>query len=104
MSKKSPLSAAARTAILALCILGLLGACLILGLDGFTSSSKRGDVVVFVPAPAAYLAAVPLLIMSILALLVLLRDFGAGIKSYLLWGSIYTLAAVAFGLSARTFV
>ncbi len=101
MNKTSPLSTGARTAVSLLCALGLIGACLVVGMDGFTSASKRGEFMTFVPAPLAYFAAAPLLAMSITALFVLLRDSGAGARRYVLWFGLYALAAVSFALFAR---
>lgn len=63
--------------VLALAILGLVGACLILSQEGFTTSSKRGTWQVFVPAPQAYVMAAIMFALSILATVWVLREIRA---------------------------
>jgi hypothetical protein len=81
MNPSTRLSAAAQIALLAVAVLGLLVICLVATNGGFTHSDKRGITSVFVPAPEAYLAAVPFLAMSILALAVVLY----GLLGYLFY-------------------
>jgi hypothetical protein len=45
------------TSVTALCVLGMLGGCLIVSGSGFTTSSKGGEWQIFVPAPQAYIMA-----------------------------------------------
>lgn len=74
--------AAQHLSILALGLLGMLGGCLILAENGFTTSSKRGEWSTFVPAPQAYVMAAIMFSMSVLAVIWLLKQSKASIPSY----------------------
>lgn len=66
---------ALRFFVAALAALGMLGGCLVVAGSGFTTSSKRGGWVVFVPAPEAYVMAAIMYVLSALALVWLLRHY-----------------------------
>ena len=55
-------------AVLFLAFFALVGGCLILAQDGFTTSSKRGHWSIFVPAPQAYVMAGIMFTLSVLGL------------------------------------
>lgn len=63
--------------VVSLALLGLIGGCLILSQDGFTTSSKRGHWSIFVPEPEAYVMAAIMFVLSILASFWLLREIRA---------------------------
>jgi hypothetical protein len=69
--------------ICALGFLGTLGGCLILALDGFTTSSKRGHWSIFVPTSQAYVMAVIMFLLSVLALLWIMQQTHASKVGYL---------------------
>lgn len=73
---KSPpvLSPAARVAVAAIVLLGLLGGSLIVAHSGFGTSPRRGGPTTFVPAPQAYLLAATMYGMSAIGMLALLKD------------------------------
>lgn len=77
-----------------LCLLGLIGGCLILAQDGFTTSNKRGDWQVFVPAPQAYVMAAIMFALSLIASVWLLQQVRATRTSYALCAVLYTVAAI----------
>lgn len=60
--------------VCALGLCGLVGGCLILSQQGFTTSGKRGGWSIFVPAPQAYVMAAIMFALSALALLWVLRE------------------------------
>lgn len=62
------------TSVASLAVLGMIGGCLILAGDGFTTSSKRSRWQVFVPAPEAYLMAAIMFTLSSIAVLWLLQQ------------------------------
>jgi hypothetical protein len=64
--------------VCALWLCGLTGACLILSQAGFTTSGKRGESPVFVPAPQAWVMAAIMFALSALALLWMLRALRVG--------------------------
>jgi len=64
------------TAVAALCGLGTLGGCLIIADSGFTTSSKLGALMIFVPVPQAYIAASIMFALSGVALICFLQQFG----------------------------
>lgn len=74
MKPTQPLSAAAQFAIAALVLLGWLGGSLILAHAGFETSPPRGGSSTFVPLPQAYVLVAVMYLMSLLALLALLRQ------------------------------
>ena len=95
--KSSPqLSGPAQAALLALAVLGLLAMCLVAAKGGFTHSDKRATSSVFVAAPEAYLAAIPFLAMSILALVAVLRARKASAKGYILASAMYIALGCIF--------
>ena len=77
-------------AVLSLAFFALLGGCLILAQDGFTTSSKRGHWSIFVPAPQAYLMAAIMFTLSGLGVLWLLQQAQAS-------RPVYLIAAVGYG-------
>lgn len=64
-------------AVLSLAFFALVGGCLVLAQDGFTTSSKRGYWSIFVPAPQAYLMAAFMFTLSILGVLRVLQQVQA---------------------------
>lgn len=79
--------------IAALATLGLLGGCLVLAQDGFTTSSKRGGWEIFVPAPQAYVMAAIMFALSAIAVLWLLQQTRLRPRGYLLCAVAYLGAA-----------
>lgn len=75
-------------------LLGLIGGCLILSQDGFTTSSKRGHWSVFVPTPQAYVMAAIMFALSVLALLWLLQQARARNSTYLICATGYCGAVI----------
>ncbi len=61
----------------ALAALGLLGGCLIIAGNGFTTTNKRAQWSVFVPAPQAYVMAAILFLLSTIAVIWLLQQMKA---------------------------
>lgn len=74
-------------------LLGLFGGCLILAHDGFTSSHKRSNVEVFVPAPQAYVMAAIMFALSVLALVWVLQQARARKPTWALAALLYLLVA-----------
>ncbi len=60
--------------VASLAVLGMVGGCLVVAGEGFTTSNKRGTSEVFVPAPQAYVMAVIMFAMSVIAVLWLLQQ------------------------------
>ena len=81
-------------AVLSLAFFALMGGCLILAQDGFTTSSKRGLWPIFVPAPQAYVMAALMFTLSFLGLLWLLQQIRASRTIYLLSIAGYGAAVV----------
>ena len=79
--------------VFSLALLGLVGGCLILSQGGFTSSGKRGDWSIFVPAPQAYVMAAIMFAQSILATLWLLQQVRATPSTWVLTVTGYCGAA-----------
>ncbi len=75
--------------VAALAALGLLGGCLILAGGGFTSSNKRANWEVFVPAPQAWFMAGIMFALSGIAVLWLLQQ-----TRMRLW--LYAVCAMAY--------
>lgn len=73
MKPALPLSSAAKVAIMAMVLLGLVGGSLIVAHSGFATSPKRGGPSTFVPAPEAYLLAATMYGMSTIGMVALLR-------------------------------
>jgi hypothetical protein len=93
-----PLSGAARAAVAALVVLGMVGGCLIVAHSGFATSPKHGGPSTFVPAPEAYVLAALMYAMSVIGLLVLLRSLRASAGATA--GALVLYAAVAVFLSS----
>jgi len=74
---------------------------LVVAMGGFTHTGKRSTTSVFVPAPEAYLAAIPFLAMSILALVALLKARKASAKGYILASVAYISLGYVFYFVAR---
>ena len=70
----SPMRAAQVVSVVFLFALGLLGGCLVVAGDGFTTSGKRGQWQIFVPPPQSYVMAAIMFALSAIALLWLLRQ------------------------------
>ena len=87
--------------VTSLCVLGLLGGCLIVVGDGYTASGKRGGWQVFVPAPQAYILAAIMFSMSGLALLWLAQQATARKSSYVIAGVAYVGVAALLIWSLR---
>lgn len=77
-------------AVFSLGLFALVGACLILAQDGFTTSSKHGHWSIFVPTPQAYVMAAMMFALSMLAALWLLQQVQASRLGY-------ALSMVAYG-------
>ncbi len=82
------------TSVSALCVLGMLGGCLIAAGSGFTTSSKRGGWHIFVPAPQAYIMAAIMFALSGLALLWLLQQIKVRAWGYVISAAAYIGVAV----------
>lgn len=91
-------------AVLSLAILGLVGGCLILSQDGFTTSSKRGHWSIFVPAPEAYVMAAIMFAMSGLAVLWVLQQVRARPPAYLLSAAGYCGAVLMLTKALAAYV
>lgn len=78
----------------ALCVLGMLGGCLIAAYGEFATSSKRGAMSILVPAPQAYILAAIMFAMSALALVWLLQQLGARARGYCVGAAAYVGVAV----------
>ena len=91
-------------AVFSLALLGLVGGCLILSQDGFTTSSKRGHWSIFVPAPEAYVMSAIMFAMSCLAALWLLQQVRAKPSTYLLSIFGYCGAAILLTKSLATYI
>lgn len=77
-------------AVFLLAFFALVGGCLILAQDGFTTSGKHGQGAMLVPAPQAYLMAAIMFALSVLALIGLLQQMQASRLLYL-------IAAMGYG-------
>ena len=77
------------TSVTALCVLGMLGGCLIAAGSGFTTSSKRGEWNIFVPAPEAYILAAIMFTLSGVALLWLLQQLKTRAWGYVFSAAVY---------------
>ena len=84
-----PKNKALIASVTALAALAMIGGCLVLAGDGFTASGKRGQHVIFVPLPQAYIMAAILFALSVVAVLWLLQQ--AKTRA---WG--YAVCAMAY--------
>jgi len=82
------------TSVSALCVLGMLGGCLIAAGSGYTASGKRGDWHIFIPAPQAYIMAAIMFALSGVALLWLLQQVNVRVWGYVLGAAAYIGVAV----------
>jgi hypothetical protein len=82
------------TSVTALCVLGMLGGCLIVSGSGFTTSSKRGEWQIFVPAPQAYIMAAIMFALSGIAVLWLLQQGKVRAWGYVISAAAYIGVAV----------
>jgi len=80
--------------VCALGLLGLIGGCLVLSQDGFTTSSKRGHWQIFVPAPQAYVMAAIMFALSVVASIWLLQQARAKTSTYVYYIVVYVAAAI----------
>ena len=82
-------------AVFSLAFFSLVGGCLVIAQDGFTTSSKRGHWSIFVPAPQAYVMAAIMFTLSVLCVLWLLQQAQASRLAYLFAAAGYVGASFA---------
>jgi hypothetical protein len=78
--------------VIALGILGMIGGCIILSQDGFTTSSKRGHWSIFVSTPEAYVMAAIMFSMSMVAVIWLLTQSKVRFTGYAVSFALYIAA------------
>lgn len=91
-------------AVLFLAFFALVGGCLILAQDGFTTSSKRGHWSVFVPAPQAYVMAAIMFALSILGIIWLLQQVRASHSTCLISVAGYGCAVFVLTKTLATYL
>jgi hypothetical protein len=82
-------------AVFALTFFALMGGCFVLAQDGFTTTSKRGNWSIFVPAPQAYVMAAIMFTLSLLGAVWLLQQSKTSRSVWLIATAGYACAAFA---------
>jgi hypothetical protein len=93
MANQTPLSIPAQISVGALMVLGMLGGSMIVAYSGFTTSPRRGGTPTFVPVPEAYVIAGFLYLMSVLAMIALLRHRKISVRAIAAAIGVYFVAA-----------